>query len=66
MVYLNIEYLLKKKGKKPYWLVQELNSNYTMINKMINNETTRIEFQMISKLLKLFDCTLDELFIVKK
>jgi len=65
MLYFNIEELLKKHGKSKYWLVTELNSNYTAVNKMINNEIARIEIKTINKLLELFNCRIDELFIVK-
>ena len=65
MVYLRIDELLKKNNKSKYWLVTNLETNYTVINKMINNETYSISFDMIDKLLKLFNCTIDELFGVK-
>ena len=66
MVYLNIESLLKKNNKSVYWLVQNLNSNYTQVNKMINNETQSIEFRTISKLLDIFDCTIEELLTTEQ
>ena len=65
LVELNLKYLLKKNNKSKYWLVKRLNSNYTVINKMIKNETTSINFETIDKLLEIFNCTIDELFIVK-
>lgn len=66
MVHLNIEELLKQNNKSKYWLVTQLDSNYTVINKMINHETNSISFDMIEKLLNLFDCDIENLFIVKK
>lgn len=66
MVHLDLKRLLKENNKTPYFLVQGLNSNYTMVNKMINNETKSIEYETIEKLLKLFNCTIDDLFVVKK
>ena len=65
MVYLNIESLLNRKKKSKYWLVQELNSNYTVINKMINNGTTGIKFDTMEKLCKILDCAPNDLFIIK-
>jgi putative transcriptional regulator len=65
MVYLNIEKLLEKKGKSKYWLVQKLNSNYTVINKMIDNKTTGVKFDTIEKLCEIFECTPNDLFIIK-
>lgn len=65
MLYLNIENLLKKKGKSKYWLVQELGSNYTVINNMIDNNTTGIKFDTIEKLCNLFECNPNDLFTIE-
>jgi len=65
MVQLNIEKLLKEKGKSKYWLVQELGTNYTVINKMIANDTSAMRFDTLEKLCKLFDCTPNDLFTIK-
>lgn len=65
MVHLNLKELLKRNGKSKYWLVKHLETNYTSLNKMLDNETTSISFATIDKLLKLFDCTIDELFVVE-
>lgn len=66
IMYLNIENLLKKKGKSKYWLVQELGSNYTVINNMIDNQTTGIRFDTMEKLCKLLECTPNDLFIIEE
>ena len=66
MVYLNLKQLLKDSGKSKYWLVRQLDTNYTSLNKMLDNETSSISFAMIDKLLKLFDCTIEELFVIEK
>jgi len=65
MVYLNIEALLQEKGKSKYWLVQELGTNYTVINRMIANDTSSMRFDTMEKLCKLFECTPNDLFIIK-
>lgn len=56
MIYLNIEKLLKKKGKSMYWLVKETESSYQAIGHMIGGETTSIHFDMIEKLCDALDC----------
>jgi len=66
MVQMNLEKLLKQRGKSKYWLVQELGSNYTVINKMIANNITGIRFDTMEKLCNLLDCTPNELFTIKK
>ena len=65
MVYLNIEKLLQEKGKSKYWLVQELGTNYTVINKMIANETTAMRFDTLEKLCRLLECTPNDLFTIE-
>ncbi|MCL2772706.1 MAG: helix-turn-helix transcriptional regulator [Oscillospiraceae bacterium] len=66
MIYLNLKYLLKQNKKSKYWLVKQLDSNYTVINNMINNNTTGIRFETIAKLCNIFNCTPNELFITKE
>ena len=65
MVNLNLEKLLKERGRSKYWLVKQLESNYTVINNMINNKTIGIRFDTIDKLCIIFDCTPNDLFVVK-
>ena len=63
MVRLNLEELLLKNGRSKYWLVSQLESNYTVINRMINGQSEGIRFKTIDKLLEIFNCSIDELFI---
>lgn len=65
MIYLNLKYLLKENGKTKYWLVKQLESNYTVINNMLEDRTTGIKFETIHKLCKIFTCTPNDLFIEK-
>ncbi len=63
MIRLNLKYLLQKENKTRYWLMKQLNSNYTTVNKLVENETTKITFDMIERLLKVFDCKIEDLLI---
>lgn len=63
MVRLNLEKLLLKNDRSKYWLVSQLESNYTVINKMINGQSEGIRFKTIDRLLEIFNCSIDELFI---
>lgn len=65
MVYCNIDKLLKINKKTKYWLVNQLDSDYQTINKIINNETTSISFNMLEKLCKAFQCTPNDIFEIK-
>ena len=63
MVRLNLEELLLKNDRSKYWLVSQLESNYTVINKMINGQSEGIRFKTIDRLLEIFNCSIDELYI---
>lgn len=62
MIKLRIDELLKENKKSKYFLVKELNTNYTVINKMLETKTTGINFDTIDKLCKLFQCYPGDLF----
>lgn len=62
MVYLRVDELLKKTGKKRYWLVKSMDGNYRTINNMLEKETISIRFDTIDKLCDIFDCTPGDLF----
>lgn len=62
MIKLRIDELLKENKKSKYFLVKELNTNYTVINKMLENKTTGINFDTIDKLCKIFQCCPGDLF----
>jgi len=66
LIYLNLKNLLKQNKKSKYWLVKKLESNYTVINNMLDNGTKGIRFETISKLCDIFNCTPNELFTTKK
>ena len=63
MVKLNVLDLLNKKGKTKYWLYKQLGMSYQNFNKMVNNETKSIRYEMIDTLCAIFECEPSELFI---
>lgn len=63
MVKLNVLALLEEKGKTKYWLYKQLGMSYQNFNKMVNNETKSIRYEMIDTLCVIFECTPNELFI---
>jgi len=65
-VELNIKQLLDKNNRTTYWLVKKLETDYRFANKLIENKTTSISFEMIGKLCGIFGCTPSELFTVKE
>ena len=66
MIKLNALDLLKEKDKTKYWLYKQLGMSYQNFNKMINNETKSIQYEMIEKMCRILDCTPNELLNYKE
>ena len=64
-VELNLKLLMDRNNRTKYWLVKKLETDYRFATKLIENETKSITFQMIGKLCEIFECTPNELFVVK-
>ena len=64
MIKLNVLELLKKQGKTKYWLYNQLNLSYQNFNNMITNKTKSIKYEMIENLCEIFDCSIEDLFVV--
>lgn len=62
MVRLNIEKILKQKGKSKYWLCQKMNMTSRNLNRIIRGDTTAISFKYIEEFCKYLDCTPGDLF----
>ena len=63
MVKLNALALLEQKGKTKYWLYKQLGMSYQNFNKMINNETKSIQYDMIDAMCGIFECTPNDLLL---
>ena len=66
MVKVNIEELLKKKGKSKYWLCNQMNITSRNLNKIILGLTKSISFKYVEEFCKYLECTPNELFTIKK
>lgn len=62
MLRLKVVDLLEEQGKTKYWLFKQLGMGYGNYNKMINNETKSIRYEMIETLCVIFNCTPNDLF----
>ena len=62
MVKLNVLELLEKQGRSKYWLYKQLGMSYQNFNRMVNNETKSIRYEMIETLCQVLDCTPNDLF----
>lgn len=66
MVKLNALALLEQKGKTKYWLYKQLGMSYQNFNKMMNNETKSIRYDMIDAMCAIFDCTPNDLLLYEE
>ena len=61
---LRIKEILEQKGKTKYWLYMQLGLSYQNFNNMITNKTKSIKYEMIENLCEIFDCSIEDLFVV--
>ena len=70
MVSLNVDNILKSKGKSRYWLFNELNilkpMSYTNFLNLIDSRTQSIKYIYIERLCEILECTPNELFLITK
>lgn len=66
MVKLNALSLLEQHGKTKYWLYKQLGMSYQNFNRMVNNQTKSIQYEMIDAMCSIFGCTPNELFVYDK
>ncbi len=62
MVKLRVAELLKENGMTKYALYKQLGMSYQNFNRMINNETKSIRYEMIETLCLIFNCEPNDLF----
>nr|WP_325185622.1 helix-turn-helix transcriptional regulator [uncultured Oscillibacter sp.] len=62
MTKLAVLKLLEQRGKTKYWLYKQLGMSYQNFNRMANNQTKSIRYEMIEALCQVLDCTPNDLF----
>ena len=62
MTRLAVLELLRQREKTKYWLYKQLGMSYQNFNRMVNNETKSIRYEMIETLCQVLDCTPNDLF----
>ena len=63
MLKINVEHLLKEKGKTKYWLWKQTDLTYTNFDNLIKNRTKSIRYTNLEKLCKALECTPNDIFI---
>ena len=62
MLTLEINEILKQKGKTPYWLGKQTGISQNNIGKICNGETSTIRFDTIEKICKVLNCSINDIF----
>ena len=63
MLKIDVERLLKEKGKTKYWLWKRTNLTYTNFDNLIKNRTKSIRYANLEKLCEVLECTPNDLFV---
>ena len=63
MLKLDVLTLLKKNGKTKYLLNKRLGMSYQNFNKMVNNETASIKYEVIEEICNSLNCCPNDLFV---
>ncbi|MBR1540752.1 MAG: helix-turn-helix transcriptional regulator [Clostridia bacterium] len=66
MLKIDVERLLKEKGKTKYWLWKQTNLTYTNFDNLIKNRTISIRYENLEKLCDALECTPNDLFVKVK
>lgn len=66
MIKINIDEILKDKGKTVYWLAKELKCNYNNINKLVKGETDSIKFDMLENIANMLECNISDILHIEK
>lgn len=61
MVIVKIKEILEKKHKTKYWLIKNMETSYQSFTKLMNNETTSIEFDTIDRICRLLKCKVSDI-----
>ena len=63
MLKLDVKRLLNEQGHTKYWLWQKIGmSSYKNFNRMVENETRSIRYDMLEEMCKALECTPNDLF----
>lgn len=63
MIKLDVIRLLQVKGHTKYWLWQQIGmSSYNNFNRMVENKTQSIRYDMIEAMCQALECTPNDLF----
>lgn len=62
MLRLRILDILKEQGHTKYWLYKQMDMSYQNFNRIVNNETTSIRFDILDKISTFLNVPVGDLF----
>lgn len=62
MLRLRILEILQEQNHTKYWLYKQLDMSYQNFNRIVNNETTSIRFEILDKISKTLSVPVGDLF----
>ena len=62
MLRLRIESILKEQGHSKYWLFKQMDMSYQNLNRIINNQTSSIRFDILERISDLLEVPVGDLF----
>ena len=63
MVKLRIKEILAEQKHTKYWLYKRMDLSYQNLSKIMNNETSGIQFKTLDALCRISNCSVGDLFI---
>lgn len=62
MLRLRILEILQEQNHTKYWLYKQMDMSYQNFNRIVNNETSSIRFDILDKISKILSVSVGELF----
>ena len=62
MIRLRVLEILEEQHHTKYWLNSKMKLSYYNLNRMINNQTISIKYELLEKLCKTLNCSFNDLF----
>lgn len=62
MLRLRIKEILQEQNHTKYWLYKQMDMSYQNFNRIVNNETTSIRFDILDKISRILSVSVGDLF----
>lgn len=63
---INIDSILKRKGKSRYWLSNQIKMTYPNLKRLCDNNTSSISFEILEQICTVLNCTPNDILIFEE